>query len=315
MIATTGKTRGRGNSLLADVRKNAASYLLALPALLYTFVFGYLTLPYILMAFQRFDYRKGLLGSDFVGFRNFEFFFRSNRAIQVTFNTIWLNLLFIVIGTLLALVIALMLNEIHAKRYLKVIQSGLLFPNFLSWVIVSYIVFAFLSSEKGIVNGALSMAGLKRIEWYGNGEPWRAILVVIRVWKTAGISSVMYLAAITAIDGALYEAATIDGAGRIRQMRHITLPLLMPTVCILALLAVGKIFYGDFQMFYTIIGDNGLLIPKTDVIDTYVYRALRATGDPSSAMAVGLYQAFVGFLLVYGSNRLVRRWFPEGAVF
>ena len=125
----------------------------------------------------------------------------------------------------------------------------------------------------------------------------------------------MYLAAITAIDGALYEAATIDGAGRIRQMRHITLPLLMPTVCILALLAVGKIFYGDFQMFYTIIGDNGLLIPKTDVIDTYLYRDFRATGDPSSAMAVGLYQAFVGFLLVYGSNRLVRRWFPEGAVF
>lgn len=301
--------------LVRDIRKNPFSYLLALPALVYALIFGYLTLPYIVIAFKNFNYQKGIWGSEFVGLKNFEFFFRSNRAGLVTYNTVILNVLALVFGTALSVGIALMLNEVRLKRFLKASQSVLIFPNFLSWVIVSYIVYAIFSSERGVVNVVLRMFGQKGISWYSSPQYWRGILTTIKVWKSVGINSVIFLAAITAIDDGLYEAARIDGATRIKQMLHITLPLLAPTVCIMTLMSIGKIFYGDFQMMYTIVGDNGLLMPVTDVIDTYVYRALRTTGDPASSMAVGLYQALVGFIMVFGSNLLVKRMFPEGALF
>ncbi|MDR1538798.1 MAG: ABC transporter permease subunit [Clostridiales bacterium] len=218
-------------------------------------------------------------------------------------------------GTFLAVVAALLMNELRAGAFLRVSQSVLIFPNFLSWVVVSYIVFSIFSSERGFLNAVLRGMDLEAVSWYSKPQYWRAILTSIKVWKGLGINSVIFLAAIAAIDGGLYEAARIDGASRWRQTTRITLPLLAPTVTILALLSVGRIFYGDFQMMYSIVQDNGLLLPVTDVIDTYVYRALRTTGDPSSAMAVGLYQALVGFALVFGSNWLIRRKYPEGALF
>ncbi len=302
-------------SFLYDIIKNPFSYLLLLPAALYTFVFGYVTMPYIVIAFQRFNYRTGIFGSEWVGLKNFEFFFVSTRALMVTWNTLRLNFLFIVCTTTAAVIFSLLLNEVRHKKYLKVTQSSFLFPNFLSWIIVSYMVYGFFSTEYGLMNNILKAWGRDPVNWYTQPKYWTWILVVIRIWKDTGITSVIYLAAITAIDSELYEAATIDGASRWQQTKGITLPLLMPTVAILTLLAVGRIFYGDFGMIYALIGDNGLLYPTTDVIDTYVFRALRVTGDPAGAMAVGLYQSFIGFLLVFGANWLTRKLFPEGAIF
>jgi putative aldouronate transport system permease protein len=267
------------------------------------------------MAFQNYHYLTGLFRSPFTGLKNFEFFFRSNRAWLVTFNTIYLNVLFIISGTLVSVILALMLNEIKRKKFLKISQSMLLFPNFLSWIIVSYIVFAFLSSDYGWLYSLVKLFGGKPASMYSNASYWPMILVLIRIWKNSGINSVIYMAAMTGIDEGLYESARIDGANKLQEIRHITIPLIVPTICILTLLAVGRIFYGDFQMIYSLVGDNGILMGTTDVIDTFVFRALRQTGDPAGAMAVGVYQALVGFILVYGSNFLVKKFFPEGAVF
>jgi putative aldouronate transport system permease protein len=307
--------RKKDFGVFTDIRKNPFSYLLVLPAAVYILVFGYLTLPYMLMAFQNYHFTTGLFRSPFVGLKNFEFFFRSNRAALVTWNTIFLNFLFIVSGTVVSILLALMLNEIRRKRFLKVTQSMMLFPNFLSWIIVSYIVYALLATEYGWLYSVIRFFGGRPVSMYSDASFWPGILVLIRLWKGMGINSVIYMATITGIDEGLYEAARIDGANKIQEIRYITIPLLVPTVCILTLLAIGKIFYGDFQMIYSLVKDNGILMATTDVIDTFVFRALRQTGDPAGAMAVGIYQALVGFVLVYGSNRLVKKLFPGGAIF
>ena len=312
---TAQLTQVKRRSFVTDVRKNPFSYLLFLPAGLYTLIFGYLTLPYIAMAFERYNFKLGLLGSQFVGLKNFQFFFKSTNASLITFNTVYLNLIFIITGTTASIVLALMLNEIRQRHFLKITQSTLLFPNFLSWIIVQYVVFALLSSENGWLNSIFASLGMEQVSMYSKADNWPLILAMVRIWKGTGMGSVIYMAAIAGMDEGLFEAAKIDGANKFRQITHITLPLLIPTICILTLMAVGKIFYGDFQMIYALVGDNGILLKRTDVIDTFVYRALRQTGDPSAAMAVGLYQAVVGFIMVYGSNRLVRRYFPDGALF
>ncbi|MBD2845965.1 sugar ABC transporter permease [Paenibacillus sp. IB182496] len=301
--------------LLNELRNNFSAYVLVIPAALYTLIFGYITMPYMLIAFQKFNYRTGIFGSEWIGLDNFRFFFSSSRAWQITFNTLKLNFLFIVVGTLVALALAILFNELRSRWFSKVTQSTILFPHFLSWVVVSYIIYSIFSTEYGLANRMLDTIGLDRINWYASPEYWTAILVSSNVWKDVGISLVIYLAAITGIDGSYYEAGQIDGANRWQLVRHITLPLLMPTVIILSMLSLGKIMYGSFDMIYAIVKDNGLLYPTTDVIDTYVFRSLRNIGNPAQAMAIGLYQAVVGFILVWGSNKLVRRINPDNALF
>jgi putative aldouronate transport system permease protein len=234
---------------------------------------------------------------------------------MVTFNTLRLNLLFIVFGTIFALFIAVILSEIRFTRFVKVAQSTYLFPHFVSWVIASYILYSLFGTANGIINRTLESLGLEPHNWYADPRPWPRILLGLNIWKHTGMRTVIYLAAIAAIDPQLYEAATIDGATRSQLVFRITLPHLYPTVAILTLLSIGRIFYADFGMIYTIVRDNGLLYETTDVIDTYVFRALRRVGDPAQAMAVNLYQAAFGFLLVYGSNWLTRKLFPEGALY
>lgn len=301
--------------IIFDIRKNPFSYILLLPAAIYTILFGYLTMPYLVIAFEKFNYKKGILHSDWAGFKNFEFFFKSSSAFTVTWNTLKLNFLFIVMGTIIALCLAILLNEVVFRRYVKIIQSTYLFPNFLSWIIISYIVYALFSTQFGVVNQFLKSVGAQPKNWYTAADAWTWILVGLRVWKGTGMTCVIYLAAITSIDEQLYEAAIIDGANRWQQIKAITIPLLMPTVAILTLLSVGRIFYGDFGMIYAIVGDNGLLYPTTDVIDTYVFRALRKTGDTAGAMAVGMFQAMVGFVLVYSVNKITKKLYPSGAIF
>lgn len=310
-----GKKLYRQRGLLADILKHRTSYLLALPAMIYTFVFGYMTYPYMIIAFQRFNYQKGIFNSEWIGLKNFEFFFRSNKALEVTFNTIFLNLLFITFSTLTALIIALLFNEIRQKLFIKLSQSVMLFPNFISWIVVSYMLYAIFSMDLGMLNKILNQFGLESVNWYIEAQTWPVILTIMKVWKGAGLSAIIYLAAITGIDDTLYEAAEIDGANRWQQCIKITIPLMMPTVVILTLLSIGKIMYGDFGMIYALVGDNGTLYKTTDVIDTYVFRSLRQVGDPSEAMAVGMFQSLVGFILVFGTNWITRKFFRDGALY
>lgn len=302
-------------AFIHELVKNRTAYLLALPAALYTLIFGYLTLPYMVIAFQKFNYRLGLFGSEWVGFDNFKFFFASNRAWQVTFNTIRLNFLYIIVITLCALTLAVLFSELKNRLFAKLMQSTILFPHFLSWVMISYILYSLFGNNYGLINNTLALFNIDPINWYASPQYWVQILVGTSVWKDIGISLVIYLAGITGIDGTLFEAAKIDGASRWQQIRFITLPLLIPTVIILSMLALGKVMYGNFDMIYAIIKDNGLLYPTTDVIDTYVFRALRTIGNPAQAMAVGVYQSVVGFMLVYGVNWLIRKTSPDNSLF
>lgn len=301
-------------SFLKQLKKDGGNYVLLAPAILYTLLFGYFTYPYMIIAFERYDWKKGIF-SDFVGLKNFEAFFGSTWAWQVTRNTIGLNALFIVTGTICGVGLALLLNEIAHKKFLKAAQSTMLFPYFLSWVIVAFILYALLGTETGMINAILEKLGFDRINFYSSPKMWPAILAILRIWKGVGYGSIMYLATITGMDEGIYEAAAIDGASRWQQTVKITIPLLIPTICILTLMDIGRIFFGDFTMIYSIVKDNGVLMPTTDVIDTYVFRTLRLSGDPSIAMAVGFYQSVLGFVTVFAANRIVKKHFPDGSLF
>ena len=300
--------------------RNKFSYLIALPSIIYVFIFSYCAYPYMLLAFQRYDYRnsgflKILFQGDWVGFQNFKFFFASQNAFRVTFNTLYLNVLFILTGTFMSVLLALLLNELRCRWFTKVTQAVMLFPNYISWVMVSYILLSLFSNSYGIVNITMENLGMETINWYAKPEVWPIILVLMRIWKGAGMNAIIFLAAITSIDSSLYEAAAIDGANRRQMMWRITLPLVMPTVIIMTLLSLGKIMYGDFGMIYALVGDNGTLYSTTDIIDTYIFRALRQVGDISQSTAIGLFQSAIGFILVYGSNWLARKFYPEGALY
>lgn len=305
----------RNYTIFHDVTRNPMSYLMGLPAIAYAVVFSYFTYPYMFIAFQKFSYKTGLLNSEFIGLKNFEFFFKSSQVISITLNTLKLNCLFIVFTTLMAVALALMLNELRNRYFIRINQALMMFPNYLSWVVVSFMVFSLFSTDYGLVNQVLHVFGYKSIAWYNESKYWPAILTIMRVWKGAGINAVIYIATITGIDDSYYEAAVLDGANRRQICGYITLPMLMPTVSIMTLLSIGTIMYGDFGMLYAIIGDNGILLQTTDVIDTYVFRALRRIGDPSNAMAVGLFQSLIGFVMVLGSNIIARKYNPDAALY
>jgi putative aldouronate transport system permease protein len=305
----------KNHSIFHDIRNNSISYALAIPAVVYTLIFGYFTLPYMIIAFKKFNFRKGLLGSEWVGLNNFDFFFRSQNVIKVIANTVKLNFLFIVCTTLTAVLLAVFINEIHGKWFKKICQSTYLFPYFISWVLISYILFGLLGTDYGLLNNIRNSLGLVRISFYNESQHWTGILTLLKIWKDTGIKVVIYLAIIAGFDSDIYEAAIIDGANRLQICWRLTIQMLFPSICLLGIMDLGKIFYGDFGMIYAIIGDNGLLYETTDVIDTFMFRILRTTGNPSQAMAIGLFQAIMGFIAVYTANTIARKNFSEGALF
>lgn len=302
-------------TIFTDIRRNKAAYAMLIPAALYTFIFGYCTIPYMVIAFQKFSYRKGIFGSDWVGADNFRFFFGSQDAWRIIGNTLKLNLLFIFFTILAAVALAIMINEIRCRYFKKVAQSTYLLPYFLSWVIVNYILYGIIGSKYGLLNRVIEFFGGTAINFYNAPGYWTAILVVAKVWKDLGMNMVIYLATLVGFDDELYDAAAVSGATRWQMCWKITLPMLMPTVIMLGILSIGKVFYGDFGMIYALVGDNGVLYNATDVIDTYVFRLLRSTGNPSQAMAIGLFQAIMGFLCVWGTNYIAKKKFEEGALF
>ena len=297
-----------------EMRRNWMLYLFTVPALLYILIFKYLPMAGIVIAFQKFNPVKGLFGSKWIGFENFRFFFRGSQWGGVTFNTFYLNLLFIVTGTIAAIFIAVMMTELTKGPYVRVSQSVMILPNFISWVVVALFSIAFLGGN-GVINKVISTLGGDSIAFYNNAAIWPLIFVIIKIWKGAGFGAVVYMAAITGIDTEIYEAATIDGASRLQRIFLITLPLLKDTVILMTLLAVGGIFYGDFAMIYAFVGDNAALFSTTDVIDTYVFRALRTSGNMGMSAAVGLYQSLIGFILVVFTNTIVKKVNPESAIF
>ena len=315
-MSTTAVRQKRRNprNPLVELWDKKFLYLLALPAMIYTFVYGYMTLPYMAIAFEKFHYSTGIR-SPFCGLENFQAFFKSSWAWAITRNTLVINFLFLIFGTVFAVLLALLLNEIRSKSFLKVAQSTMLFPFFISWVIVSYMLQGILGTDKGLLNRIILASGGQRINFYASPQYWYPILLILNIWKNAGYNSIVYLAAITGIDESIYEAAAIDGATRFKRIIYVTLPLLTPTISVLTLMSIGRMFYGDFGMMYAIIRDTSSLMPIAEVIDTYVYRMFKNTGNPSLSMAVGFYQSIVGFILVFTSNKIVRKHYPDGALF
>jgi putative aldouronate transport system permease protein len=295
--------------------KNGTYMLMALPGVVLIFIFAYAPMPGIVIAFKNLKFNLGIWGSEWVGLNNFGYLFATPSTGRVLFNTIFMNALFIVTGTVGAISVALLMNEVHGLFRSRIYQSSMFFPNFISIVIVSYFVFAFLSTDQGLLNNILKAQGAEPILWYQSPEYWPVILVIVNLWKGVGVSSIIYLATIIGINPEFYEAARIDGANKWEQIRFITLPLLVPVITILTLLAIGRIFYADFGLFYIVTRDTPALYPTTDVIDTFVYRALRQLGDVGMAAAAGFAQSVIGFVLVLVSNLVVRKIDPDKALF
>ena len=306
-------------SFLSDVKQNFYLYLLVLPGVLYFLIFKYLPMVGVVVAFQNFNTVKGFFRSEFVGLKNFEYFFTSKDWLIVTWNTVFLNILFLCTGLFFAILIAIVLSEISNKYFKKVTQSLVILPNFISWTLVSMFVFALLSTDIGLVNSILKAFGFiqegQEISFYSNPDLWVGILVVLKIWKGAGFGSVIYLAAIAGIDQEIYEAAKIDGATRLQCITKITLPQLKTTVVLLTLFGIGDIFQGDLGMIYAIVGDNPSLYHTTDVIDTYVFRMLRQMNDISMSTAIGLYQSLVGLVIVFVTNYLAKKYDSDSAIF
>jgi putative aldouronate transport system permease protein len=298
------------------LKKSLPLMLLAAPGLLYFLVNNYLPMAGIFIAFKDISLAKGIFRSDWNGFDNFRFLFQTNDAWIMTRNTLLYNIAFIVIGTALSIIIAILMSELLNKAYSKIFQSGLVLPNLISMVVLSYLVFAFLNSDSGFINHSiLRPLGLPEVNWYAEARYWPYLLVIIQMWKTAGYGSIVYFAFIAGIDKSIYEAAKIDGAGKLKQIRMITLPLLKPTIVILGLMSIGRIFNSDFGLFYQVPMNAGALYSTTQTIDTYVYRALMQVNDVGMSAAAGLYQSVVGFVLVIFANAIVKKVNSDNALF
>lgn len=298
------------------LKRYRALFLMMIPGLVYLFINNYMPMFGVVIAFKEVNYAKGIFRSDWIGLENFKYLFMTDDAWRITRNTLLYNGSFIIINTVLAIAVAILLNELKNKLASRFYQSIILLPYLISMVIVGYLVLSFLNVENGFVNKEiLPLLGIEPIPWYSEAKYWPVILSIVNIWKNVGYFCIIYLAAIVGIDPEYYEAATIDGAGKWKQVRAITVPLLMPTIIIMTLLAIGRIFYSDFGLFYQIPLNSGPLQPTTDVIDTYVYRGLMTLGDIGMSSAAGLYQSLVGFILVLLSNFMVRRKDREQALF
>ena len=303
-----------------DIWKNRAWLLMVLPGTIWLLIFSYLPMFGQILAFKNFKISPGgfiqsLINSEWVGFDNFKFLFDSGDAFRITRNTVVYNLIFIVLGLVAAVFVAIILSQITNKRLGKLYQTGMLFPHFLSWVIVSYFVFSFLSADKGMINSMLGVFGIEPIQWYSETKYWPFILVFMNVWKGVGYGSIVYLAAIVGIDKSYYEAATIDGASKWQQIKNITIPLLVPLMIVLTIMATGGIFRSDFGLFYQVPRNSAILYPVTDVIDTYIYKGLMNMGNIGMSTAAGLYQSVVGFVLIMITNYIVKKIDPEYGLF
>ena len=302
-------------TFIQKVIKYRTLLLMCLPAIVFFFMFNYMPLPGIWVAFVKYNYRNGIFGSKFVGLQNFEFLATSGKLLSLTKNTILYNLAFILLGNLLAVFFAILLNEMQSRMFKKVSQTIMFLPYFISQVLVGILVFNLLNYDTGFVNGILTKIGVERWQPYSDPGVWPVLLVIIYLWQQTGYNSVVYFASIMGIDGEMMEAAKVDGANGFQRIRYIILPSLKPTIVILLLFALGGIVKGNFGLFYNIVGTNPILYETTDIIETYVYRATMTDFNFATASAVGLYQSIVGFVIVVTVNYIVKKIEPEYSLF
>ncbi len=290
-------------------------YTLAAIPLLLLFVFNYIPMFGLIIAFKDYRYDKGIFGSEWIGLDNFKVFLNSNDALNVTRNTILLNLLFIFVGIAAAVIVAIFLYELTSRKATKVYQTILITPHFLSWVVVGSMVYAILHPTSGLLNSILGSFGIGNIDWYATPGAWPAILSVASVWKNVGMDSVLYYASLMSIDSSLFEAAELDGATRAQKNKYIMLPHLTSLIVMLSILKVGNIFRADFGLFYQLTRDSGALYDATDVMDTYIFRVMRVVGDYGMSGAMGFIQSVVGMCLVLLVNWITNKIEPDNALF
>ena len=288
---------------------------MCVPAIVFFFVFSYMPMPGAYIAFTNFQYNKGIWASPFVGLQNFKFLFQSGQLGLLLRNTILYNLAFIVLGNVLQLTFAILLNEVQSKRYKKVTQSMMFLPYFISDVLVSLLVYNLLNYDYGFISNLVRALGGEMPKVYQMAGAWPIIIVLVNLWKGTGYGTVVYFAAITGMDSSMLEAAQIDGANGFQRIRYIILPTLKPTVVILFLFAIGGILKGNFGLFYNLVGNNSMLFNTTDIIETYVYRSMMNSFNFSQSSAVGLFQSVVGFFIVIGANAFVKKLDSDYALF
>lgn len=289
--------------------------IMALIPLLLLICFKYIPLVGLQLAFKDFNYNSGIFGSEWVGLKNFKFLFASVDAWRITKNTIFLNLMFILTTTVGGIVFAIILNEITSRASIRFYQTCMFLPHILSASIVAYITFAFLNVDYGFINSMLIKFGKEKVMWYSDPKYWYAILIIVNLWKGLGYSIIIYYANVISIDESYYEAAAIDGANWLQSRIIITIPMMIPMIITMFIMNIGKVFYADFGLFYMVPKDTGTLYPATDVIDTYVYRALISNSDVGKSAATGFYQSLVGFALVILTNALAKRYDKNTAIF
>lgn len=290
-------------------------YSMCIIPMLQVLIFKYLPIGGIILAFKRFRYDKGIFGSPWVGFKNFEFFFKSDSFWVILRNTLGLNALFIVTGLVSSIALAIVLYRINSRRATKVYQTILITPHFVSWVIASYVVYAFLNPSYGLMNSWLTKMGMEAVDWYSTPGAWPVILTIASIWKHIGMDSIMYYAALMGMDSSLIEAASVDGATKWQQTRHVIIPQLMVLIVIKTILKIGGIFHADFGLFYQLTRDVGALYSTTDVIDTFIFRTMRVIGDMGMSSAVGLLQSIVGFIMVVLTNYASKKFDEDFGLF
>ena len=292
-----------------------ALFSMMIPGLIYLVITNYIPMAGLTIAFKKFDYSKGIWGSEWCGLSNFTYLFKTRDAFNIIRNTVLYNLVFIVLGTILAVTVAIMLNLLRGSMNKKIYQTVILIPYLISMVVVSYIVYGFLSQENGFLNSMIVSAGGESVSWYTQSKYWPFILTIVNLWKGFGYTSILYYATVIGIDSSLYEAATVDGAGRWKQIWHVTLPGLRGTIITMVLLNIGRMFYSDFGLFYQVPMRSGLISSVTDTIDVFVYKALTQLNDVGRASAAGFMQSVLGFILVFGANMIIRKVDEESALF
>lgn len=307
--------RGKKKNFFQKVWQYRVLTCMCLPAIVFFFLFSYMPLPGIYVAFVKYNYRDGIFGSKFVGLQNFDFMLRSGKLLSLTRNTVLYNLAFILLGNLLAVFVAILLNELRSKWFKKVSQTMMFLPYFISQVLVGILVYNLLNYDTGFVNSILVSLGFQRWQPYSDPGCWPVLMVIIYLWQQTGYNSVVYFAAIMGIDAEMIEAAKVDGANAFQRIRYILLPSLKPTIVILLLFALGGIVKGNFGLFYNIVGTNSLLYGTTDIIETFVYRATMTEFNFSTASAVGLYQSLIGFVIVMTVNFIVKKIEPDYSLF
>lgn len=309
------KTAAKLRKKRVQTKMTLALFSMMLPGFIYLLINNYIPMAGLTIAFKRFDYSKGIWGSEWCGFDNFTYLFKTQDAVNIIRNTIGYNLVFIILGNVLAVAVAIMLNNLRGQMNKKIYQTVILIPYLISMVVVSYIVFGFLSQENGFLNKLIVSMGGDPISWYTISKYWPFILVIVNLWKGFGYSSILYYATVIGIDSSLYEAATVDGANKWKQIWHVTLPGLKGTIITMVLLNLGRMFYTDFGLFYQVPMRSGLISSVTDTIDVFVYKGLTQLNDVGRASAAGFLQSVLGFVLVLTANYIVRKIDEDNALF